>query len=307
MLNYNHLYYFYVTARLGAVGKAADYLRISQPSLSAQLKTFESTIDRKLFQKEGRKIQLTNQGDQVYAYCKQIFETASHLEEHLKSPELQEKRRVHIGVSDQIDRPFMADILGRTLQQGKEHLNSILNIVSGDETELLNKLKGQKLDLFLTNNTQQADGLREIISVRMPVKLIISRDLLKQKNLKKNTTFNEIFKNDEIGLFLPSRYFRLRSETEVYLRQKNLRKPLLLESDLLSVISRAVADGSGCALLPVPYVLTELKLGILSAFGPEEGLWKHDLSLLSRKQVQNDPLFDEIKNNLVELNKPLKS
>ena len=58
MFNYNHMYYFYVTAKLGGVTNAAQYLHISQPSLSSQLKVFESTIEQKLFEKKGRRMQL---------------------------------------------------------------------------------------------------------------------------------------------------------------------------------------------------------------------------------------------------------
>ncbi|HEY8272476.1 MAG TPA: LysR family transcriptional regulator, partial [Pseudobdellovibrionaceae bacterium] len=151
MFNYNHLYYFYVTARLGGVSNASRYLTISQPSLSVQIKTFEASTNRKLFKKNGRKMQLTSEGEQVYAYCQQIFEIADYLSEHLKDPGLKEKRRIHIGVSDQIERPFMGDLLGDILQQGKEHLNCILNVSSGEEQELTEKLRDQSMDLVLTN------------------------------------------------------------------------------------------------------------------------------------------------------------
>ncbi|HEY8270017.1 MAG TPA: hypothetical protein VIG33_03960, partial [Pseudobdellovibrionaceae bacterium] len=73
-----------------------------------------------------------------------------------------------------------------------------------------------------------------------------------------------------------------------------------------SVIARTVVDSGGCAFLPIPYILNEMKLEILKVIGPEEGLWKHSLSLISRKQIKYDPLFEEIKNNLIRLNTPFK-
>lgn len=304
MFNYNHLYYFYVTARLGGVSTAAKHLMISQPSLSAQIKTFEASIERKLFQKNGRKLQLTSDGEQVYAYCQQMFEIADDLSSHLKSPDLQEKRRINIGVTDQIERPFVADLLGDILQQGKEHINCILNISSADEVELLQKLKNQKIDLFLTNNLVQGDDLNEIVSVRMPVALVVSKELLRKNGYRKTPTTTELFKNDKIGLLLPAPHLRLRHEVDVFLRQKKLQKPILMESDILSVIARAVIDRGGCAFLPVPYIGNELKLGLLKIIGPDEGFWKHGVSLLSRKQIKYDPLFAEIKENLIELNRP---
>ncbi|WP_413289150.1 LysR family transcriptional regulator [Bdellovibrio sp. HCB337] len=303
MFNYNHLYYFYVTAKLGGVSSASKHLNISQPSLSAQIKTFEGSVSHKLFEKNGRRMQLTRQGEQVYAYCQQIFDIAGHLSEHLKSPDQKEKRRIHIGVSEQIERPFIADTLGNILQQGKEHLNCTLTISSGEEEELIQKLKTKRIDLFLSNTFANFDDLHEIVALKMPVALVISKSLLKKLGYRQLPTLSEVFKNEKIGLFIPSQNLRLRHEGDIFMQQKNLKKPVLMESEILSVIARAVVDDGGCAFLPVPYIVNEIKLGLVKVIGPQSGYWQHHLSLVSRKQIKYDPLFDEIKNNLIALNK----
>lgn len=305
MFNFNHLYYFYVTAHLDGVSNASKFLKISQPSLSAQVKTFEAEVGRKLFEKNGRKMQLTAQGEHVYAYCRQIFRAADHLQEFLTSPTQKKKRRIHIGVSDQIERPFIADLLGSILQQGSDHMNLILGVISGPGTELLKKLRAQEIDLFLINKSVSGEDLHDIITVKMPVALVISKDLIKLRGYKKKPSFSEIFKDPKIGLFLPGERMRLRHEVDVYMQQKNLKKQTLMETDILSVIARAVVDGGGCAFLPVPYICNEVKLGLLMTITPPEGLWVHHLSMISRKQLEYDPIFDEIKNNLLLLNQPI--
>lgn len=298
MFNYNHLYYFYATARLGGISNAAKNLSISQPSLSAQIKTLESSLERKLFEKAGRRIQLTPEGERVYAYCRQMFEIANSLSEYLKSPEQKDKRRIGIGVSEQIERPFIADLLGSILMQGKKHLNSTLSISSGTAKDLLQRLRSHEIDILLTNKSIPGNDLNEIVSLKMPVALVISKKVLKAHGLRQKPSLAEIFKVDAIGLFAPSEKMRLRHEMDVFMQHKNLKKPLLMESDILSVLARAVVDGGGCAFLPVPYIYNELKIGLLTAIGPSDGLWRHRISLISRKQIKYDPLFDELKNNL---------
>lgn len=307
MFNYNHLYYFYVTALLGGVSNASKHLSISQPSLSAQIKTFEASIDRKLFEKSGRKMQLTKEGEQIYTYCRQMFKVADHLANYLKSPDQKAKRRIHIGVTDQIEHPFLADLLGDILEQGKDHINCTLNVSTDNEEQLLQKLKTQKVDLVLTNNPIQNESLHEIISVRMPVAMVISKALLQKHGYRKTPSFIELFKNDKIGLLLPASELRLRSEVDIFMHQKNVQKPILMESDILSVVARAVVDRGGCAFLPIPYIANEIKMKLVSVIGPVEGLWKHRLRLISRKQIMYDPLFEEIKNNLLELNRPVRT
>ena len=65
MFNYNHLYYFYITAKLKGVTVAALQLNTSQPSLSSQIKNLETALKRKLFRKSGRNIELTEDGKRV--------------------------------------------------------------------------------------------------------------------------------------------------------------------------------------------------------------------------------------------------
>lgn len=67
MINYNHIYYFYEVARFNSVTKAAEHLRLSQPSLSIQIKTLEQQLGFKLFEKKGRNIVLTDRGQRLYA------------------------------------------------------------------------------------------------------------------------------------------------------------------------------------------------------------------------------------------------
>ena len=48
-LNYHHLLYFWSVAKHGTVAKAGEALRLSQPTISAQLRVLEDTLGEKLF------------------------------------------------------------------------------------------------------------------------------------------------------------------------------------------------------------------------------------------------------------------
>src|SRR5689334_1744709 len=104
MYNYNHLYYFYIAAKSGDVTSAAKHLRISQPSLSSQLKVLEGALDVRLFQKVGRANQLTQAGALVYGFCRQMFEVSEQMSETLTKRMPTATRRIHIGVSDEVER-----------------------------------------------------------------------------------------------------------------------------------------------------------------------------------------------------------
>ena len=58
-LNYHHLLYFWTVVREGGVSKAAAKLRLSQPTISAQVKMLEASLGERLLERQGRTLALT--------------------------------------------------------------------------------------------------------------------------------------------------------------------------------------------------------------------------------------------------------
>src|SRR4051794_29564958 len=111
MFNYNHLYYFYIAAKLGGITNAAKLLRISQPALSLQVRSLENQINLKLFQKRGRNLELTPDGADLYYYCEKMFHYSDILSERMNIAEHSQKSRVRIGITRNIEGPFVAEVL----------------------------------------------------------------------------------------------------------------------------------------------------------------------------------------------------
>ena len=72
-LNYHHLLYFWTVVREGGVSKAAEKLRLAQPTVSAQVRMLEDTLGDRLFERQGRRLVLTELGRTVYRYADEIF------------------------------------------------------------------------------------------------------------------------------------------------------------------------------------------------------------------------------------------
>ena len=72
-LNYHHLLYFWMTAREGGVGAAARKLRLTQPTVSGQLRELERNLGVSLFERDGGRLRLTPVGERVFEYADEIF------------------------------------------------------------------------------------------------------------------------------------------------------------------------------------------------------------------------------------------
>ncbi len=51
-LNYHHLLYFWMVAREGSLAAAGKRLRLSQPTLSGQIRKLEESLGERLFERK---------------------------------------------------------------------------------------------------------------------------------------------------------------------------------------------------------------------------------------------------------------
>src|ERR1700760_675950 len=72
---------FVTVAELGTVSKAALQLRIAQPALSRQLIDLERELGLRLFDRVGRRLLLTGEGEQLLAGCRVLLNSASAVTE----------------------------------------------------------------------------------------------------------------------------------------------------------------------------------------------------------------------------------
>lgn len=72
-LNYHHLEYFWVVAQEGSVSRASEKLHVTPATISIQLKDLERALGVKLFRKSGRGLELTEMGQTIEAYARDIF------------------------------------------------------------------------------------------------------------------------------------------------------------------------------------------------------------------------------------------
>lgn len=148
-LNYHHLLYFWTTARLSSVSRAAEELHLAQPTISAQLRSLEQSLGHKLFARRGRNLVLTEQGQAVFRYAEEIFSLGRELSQVVRGEGNANKRpRFSVGISDALPKLTTYRLLEPALQLDRE-FRLYLRI---DKTErLLADLSINLLDIVLTD------------------------------------------------------------------------------------------------------------------------------------------------------------
>lgn len=110
-LNYHHLRYFHAVAREGGVRRASERLRVSQPSISAQVTQLEASLGAELFRRSGRALVLTDFGRLIYGYADEIFALGTELLTTARRAPTARAQRVNVGVVDSFPKLLSLEIL----------------------------------------------------------------------------------------------------------------------------------------------------------------------------------------------------
>jgi len=185
--NFHHLYYFYMVANEGSVSKAAAVLRLSQPALSTQLKQLEAYWGFRLFDREARRVSLTEEGHNVLSYAKAIFDLGQELSDSLGDRSSKEHLKIQIGVSSFIPKAIVDTFIKFILNETPK---PYLTLIESKSEDMIEDLKTHKLDLVLSDLPHQApsdEGIQNHVLAKIPIVFCAHKSLAnKYKHLPKD-------------------------------------------------------------------------------------------------------------------------
>lgn len=288
MININHLRSFYICALHKNVTKAAETLRVSQPSVSQQIKIFEEELGIPLFFRNGRTLDLTSEGKQLFQKSKTVFDSIIGIEDFLEHRG-DFSRNISLLASDEIERPFLSKIAGELMKSSFfQYASFSVNSISDNDRPFSNKTNSELLYL----SHRKIKSLNLVHEFLFPVKLISSIPNIEIGQVK-TSNLKSLFSKLGQKLLIPSKGHVLRTEIENQIDIKEFTNHILLESNVLACLTHSVREGLGCSLLPVQYVYDDIKKNRLSVYGPPQGFWEHRLYLYAPEN-QNQNVGNEL-------------
>jgi LysR family transcriptional activator of nhaA len=146
-LNFHHLHYFWMVAREGGLAPAAEKLQVSPPTVSAQVKALEAALGERLFQKQGRRLVLTERGHVAYEYAEEIFSLGRELAGVLGGSHPDRPAKLVVGVAQSVPKLVVRRILAPVEKMGN------VQLVCREELseKLLAELAVHNLDVVLAD------------------------------------------------------------------------------------------------------------------------------------------------------------
>jgi DNA-binding transcriptional LysR family regulator len=140
------LEYFLAVAREQNISKAADFLHLTQPTLSRQLKDLEKELGKQLFIRGNRKVTLTEDGMFLRKRAEEIIDLVKKTEDEVRSDNSVITGDIFIGAAE---TDAVRSIIKLSSKLQNAHPGISLHIFSGDAPDTLEKLDKGLIDFAL--------------------------------------------------------------------------------------------------------------------------------------------------------------
>ena len=104
MLNYRHLYYFWVVIKAGGFARAAERLDMAVQTISAQVRELEKALGHQLLKPAGRGVAITEAGEVAFARAEEIFQIGQAIPDEVRAAASGSALRLAVGLSDGISK-----------------------------------------------------------------------------------------------------------------------------------------------------------------------------------------------------------
>lgn len=279
-LNYHHLYYFRTIAIEGGIAKAAEKLRLGQPTLSTQLKQLEEMVGKPLFERRNRKMILTDAGKAALDYANEIFKLGDEMIEVLQDRTVGNQTHLQIGALDSVPKSV---ILSLVMEAYKISPQCTVSILEGRGDELFRELYTHKIDLILSNYPPPAVEQKQVYSksvAKLPVAIFCAPSFRKLKKSFPSSLNGQPF-------VLPTAHSKLRHDLNHYFKLQNIHVIPTAETQDTSLQKLLAKQGIGLAPLSEVAAENLIKEGTLQRLGTLKGVYEEIFLVSTQRKLEN--------------------
>ena len=254
-LNFNHLRYFWAVAHEGSLTRAAERMNLSQSALSVQIQKLEHQMAHPLFERVGRRLELTEAGQIALDYADTVFEAGKELMSTLQGRPVANRQVLRVGALTTLSRNFQLEFLRPLV--GRADVELIVR--SGTMRDLLAQLEAHAIDVVLANSAAPRDArssLRNHLLNQQPVSLVG-----RPRSGKRKFRFPDDLRIAPV--LLPSLESDIRVAFDRVLELAGIRPIILAEVDDMAMLRLLAREREGLALVPPIVVRDELESGVL--------------------------------------------
>lgn len=251
MLNLFYLKTFVAVTRTRSFRLAAERNFITQPAVSQHIRILEKKLDTILFERRGRNVVLTPEGEAFLPYAQNILK--QYEEAQMRVRELNNRFSGTIRIAT-IYSVGLYELKPVVLKFLKKYPQVTLHLEYQPNAAIYEMVRNRTVDFGMVAFPQKKDGIAaktfaqdELVLAQSPRRRIIHRRTTTLKWLN-GARFIAFASSTPTGKII-QRFFA----------DKRIRPNILHEYDNIELIKSAVVLGLGCAIVPRKTILRELQ------------------------------------------------
>ncbi|SFC80684.1 transcriptional regulator, LysR family [Bacillus sp. OV322] len=247
---------FTAVVELRNFSRAAELLKLSQPSVSVHIKNLEHEMGAKLIQRSPKRVQMTEAGEILYKHAKQILFLHQQAKQEIDDLTNQVTGMIRVGASFTIGEYILPKIVA---EYAGQYPKVDFEIMISNTEEVLNGVSESSLDLGLIEGDSSYDELQTefFLDDEMILLLPSSHPLSQKRVIEKGLLQNQIWIMREQGS-------GTRTFTDRFIEEGNITVQRSFIFSSSQGVKEAVMAGLGISLLSRWTVGRELEMGELS-------------------------------------------
>lgn len=273
-MDFEQLRTFMEVSRLRSFSRAAEKLNVTQPAISAQIRTLETEVGARLFDRDGGKVTFTAAGRVFEPFAEHCLQCHNHI--MVTVGELHRTPRGEISVS--ANEATSLYVLPAVFAQFKRQYSRVgLSIVRADRMKTVEAVLNREVDFGVVS--------LPIKDVRLTVDTLHRDDVVLVAPGQHPLAARESVKLEEIlphQLLLPKQG-RQRGLIEDLFRSNDLQPRVAMEVESSELLKRLISAGLGIGFLPRSNVQEDTKNGSLCIVRVEGVRLHRELALIYRR------------------------
>jgi DNA-binding transcriptional LysR family regulator len=242
------LQHFLAIADAGTFTAAAERLHLSQPGLSASIRSLEESLETRLFDRTRRRVELTDAGRELYSGARRALATLDALESQMRRGRGITQSTLHVGCIPSFAGLDLAALLSRFTAENPE---VDVDVVVGMPLRLFADLIDDVVELaFVTMPLDPPEGIRLTPLVTYPMVLACpaGHRLSRQSAVELGDLADETFVDFDVNL-------AARQVTDRAFAAAGVDRSVRVTCNEIGSLLELVAHGLGIAIVPRPLAI----------------------------------------------------
>ncbi|MBL1320359.1 MAG: LysR family transcriptional regulator [Methylophaga sp.] len=271
--------------------RAAELLYLSQPAVSMQIKQLESEVEMPLFERLGKKLFLTEAGDELLVYARNISQQLVELDDVLNEIRGSERGRLTIAVATTANY-FALKLLGEFY---KRFSRTIISFDVTNRESLLNHLNDNTADMVIMGQPPEGLDVEATYFLDNPLVVIAPKGhrLANEKQIPLSVLQQETFIMRENGS-------GTRIAVKRFFEESGYSISSVMEMSSNEAINQAVEAGLGLGIVSRHTLELELALDRLEILDIESFPIMRHWYLVHRKGKRLTALMNAFKRLVVD-------